>query len=108
MSEVCVASFATLEEALPVRVTPEGFKKSLVLVRLGEKVYVLDDMCTHAEASLSEGECYEEDLEIECPLHGATFDLSTGEATCLPATAAVQAYKVFLREDEVCIEIPGE
>lgn len=70
----------------------------IALFRIGADVYALGDRCSHAEASLSEGEVY--DHEVECPRHGSTFDLTSGEPTVLPATKPVPVYDVKV-EDEI-------
>ena len=65
--------------------------------------YALDDMCTHAEASLSEGEVY--DCKIECPLHGAEFDIKTGQAVTPPATKDVKTYDVIEKDGWVYVTL---
>lgn len=67
--------------------------------------YALDDTCTHALASLSQG--WVEDGEVECPLHAARFSLRTGEALSLPATKAARCHRVEVREGRVWL-FPGE
>jgi 3-phenylpropionate/trans-cinnamate dioxygenase ferredoxin component len=64
--------------------------------------FAISDICTHAEASLSEGQV--DGRTIECPLHGACFDLRTGEALTPPATEPVQTYAVVLQDDDVLVE----
>jgi 3-phenylpropionate/trans-cinnamate dioxygenase ferredoxin component len=59
------------------------------------EIYFIDDTCTHEEASLSEGDLF--GFEVECPLHGAVFDIRTGDVKCLPATLSAQVFP--LRED---------
>ena len=54
--------------------------------------YCLDDTCSHAEASLSDGDLDLERCAIECPLHGSAFDLRTGEALTLPAIDPVRVH----------------
>jgi 3-phenylpropionate/trans-cinnamate dioxygenase ferredoxin subunit len=66
----------------------------LVVIRIEETVYVLDDRCSHEEFSLAEGEVDVETAEIECARHGAMFRLSDGAATSLPATRPVAHYDV--------------
>jgi len=60
--------------------------------------YALDDTCSHAEASLSEGDLDVDRCAIECPLHGSSFDLKTGEPLSLPAVEPVRAHRVEITE----------
>lgn len=69
----------------------------VALFRIGQDVYAIGDRCSHAEASLSEGEVW--DLEVECPRHGSAFDLQTGQALSLPATKPVPVYDVKVDEE---------
>jgi nitrite reductase/ring-hydroxylating ferredoxin subunit len=75
----------------------------IAVFRDGDRLYALGDRCSHAEASLSEG--YVFDGEVECPRHGATFDLATGDATALPATRPVPTYGVRARDGIVEVEV---
>ena len=50
--------------------------RRIALYRLGGEVHALDDVCTHALALLSQG--FIEGGAVECPLHGARFDIATG------------------------------
>ena len=65
--------------------------------------FAINDRCSHAEASLSEGEVY--DCKVECPLHGAEFDLKTGEALTPPASKAVVCYPISTDEESIYIEL---
>ena len=51
----------------------------LAVVRIGDDWYAIGDRCSHAEASLAEGEVWPDECEIECPKHGSAFSLKTGE-----------------------------
>ena len=55
---------------------------------------MIGDRCSHADESLSEGDLWIDECEIECPKHGSTFDLRTGEPQALPATEPVPVYEV--------------
>jgi 3-phenylpropionate/trans-cinnamate dioxygenase ferredoxin component len=68
--------------------------------------YAIDDTCSHADYSLSEGDVWEEEREIECPKHGSTFSLLTGEPQTLPATKPVPVYGVRVEGDDVYLELP--
>ena len=89
-----------LEVGKPVKIEKDG--KTICVARVGDEVFAVDDTCSHSEASLSEGEVT--DFKIECWLHGAEFDLRTGEALTPPATAPVQKYSVSVDGDSVTIE----
>jgi 3-phenylpropionate/trans-cinnamate dioxygenase ferredoxin subunit len=68
--------------------------------------YVIGDECSHEDYSLSEGDVWEDDCEIECPKHGSTFDLRTGEPQTLPATQPVPTYEVKVDGDDVMVTLP--
>jgi nitrite reductase/ring-hydroxylating ferredoxin subunit len=86
-------------EALAV----EAGGQTLALVRVGEDVYCIHDICTHEHAHLSEGFC--EGHEIECPLHGSIFDVRTGDVKSLPATEPVKTYAVKVEDGDVLVEV---
>jgi 3-phenylpropionate/trans-cinnamate dioxygenase ferredoxin subunit len=73
---------------------------------VGEAVYGLGDRCSHAEASLAEGELF--DLEVECPRHGSAFDIITGAPKSLPATRPVPVYQVKIEDADVMVWLEGE
>ncbi len=90
-----------LKEGIPVKLEKTG--KTICVTRIGEEVFAIDDTCSHAEASLTEGEV--SGFKIECWLHGAEFDLRTGQAITLPATIALATYPVSIQANSVTIEI---
>jgi 3-phenylpropionate/trans-cinnamate dioxygenase ferredoxin subunit len=69
-------------------------------------VHAIDDTCSHANVSLSEGDV--EDGEIECWLHGSRFDLRSGEPTGLPATSPISVYPVKINGDDVFVSVTKE
>jgi 3-phenylpropionate/trans-cinnamate dioxygenase ferredoxin subunit len=75
----------------------------VVVARIGEEVFALRDVCSHAEVALSEGEVY--DHTIECWLHGSCFDLRTGKPTNPPATQPVPTYRVKIEGDDVYVSL---
>jgi len=79
--------------------------KKLALFRADGKIFAIDDTCTHDEASLSEGTLIHEEgrCVVECPWHGAHFDICTGAATALPAVTPVHAY--VAREVNGAVEV---
>ncbi|MBK5288340.1 MAG: non-heme iron oxygenase ferredoxin subunit [Acidimicrobiia bacterium] len=65
--------------------------------------YAIGDECSHADFSLSEGDVWADECEIECPKHGSTFSLTTGEPHTLPATRPVATYELVLEGDDVMV-----
>ena len=63
----------------------------------------IDNVCTHDGGTLGEGEL--EDCLVECPRHGARFDLLTGEVKALPAVFPVNAYPVRVVDGEVQVDV---
>lgn len=92
---------------------PEGEARRFVVNRieiavanLGNGSFVaVDDICSHAEASLSEGEVDVDMETIECPRHGSTFDLRTGQPKSLPATVPIPTFPVKVDGERILIEL---
>ena len=104
MSEVRVCSVEDVKPGSARRVDVNGHR--LAVVRIGDDWYVLGDECSHADYSLSEGDVWEDEREIECPKHGSTFSLDTGEPQTLPATQPVPVYTVRVDGDDVLVTLP--
>ncbi|WP_423223942.1 non-heme iron oxygenase ferredoxin subunit [Candidatus Amarolinea aalborgensis] len=64
--------------------------------------YAIEDLCTHDGGNLVEGDLL--GSEIECPRHGARFDVRTGRATKMPAFEPVPTYAVKIEQDSVLVE----
>jgi 3-phenylpropionate/trans-cinnamate dioxygenase ferredoxin subunit len=94
-----VGQVADFVDGAARRVDVEGVP--VCIVRLGDDWYAIGDTCSHAEFSLSEGDVWPDECEIECPKHGATFSLRTGEPKTLPATQPVLVYDVVVVGDSV-------
>ena len=99
MPWVEAATLANLEEGQGRKIC-HGSHAAAVFLADGE-VYALGDRCSHAEASLSEGEVF--GIEVECPLHGAVFDLASGEALTLPAVRPVPSYPTRVEGEKVWV-----
>jgi 3-phenylpropionate/trans-cinnamate dioxygenase ferredoxin component len=65
----------------------------------------IDDVCSHEEYYLHEGEVDADFETIECPKHGSVFDLNTGKPRSLPATIPLPVYPVKVEGDDVLIEV---
>lgn len=79
---------------------------TVAVFRVEDCVYAINDRCSHAEASLSEGELF--GFDIECPRHGAEFDIKTGAVRSLPATKPVASYPTEITDGEVFLTIEDE
>jgi 3-phenylpropionate/trans-cinnamate dioxygenase ferredoxin subunit len=79
--------------------------RRVLVVSVGGKWYAVDDTCSHAEASLAMGELDTEDLTVTCPLHGAVFELQTGEGIEYPAVDPVDTFRVTIENGEVFVDV---
>ncbi|MDQ6748031.1 MAG: bifunctional 3-phenylpropionate/cinnamic acid dioxygenase ferredoxin subunit [Candidatus Dormibacteraeota bacterium] len=70
--------------------------------------HAVDDTCTHAEASLSEGELEPDRCAVECPLHGAVFDLRSGNPLSLPATEPVRVHRTEVVDGNLHVALAGD
>ena len=70
---------------------------AIAVVRTDEGVFAINDRCSHADVSLSDGEV--DGCAIECWLHGSAFDLRTGVPLSLPAIVPVATYAVAVEGD---------
>jgi 3-phenylpropionate/trans-cinnamate dioxygenase ferredoxin subunit len=75
----------------------------VAVARSGDEFFAIQDMCSHAEVALSEGDV--EDCTIECWLLGSRFDLRTGKPTGLPATEPVATFPIEVRADGVYVDV---
>jgi len=78
----------------------------LCIVNINGDFFAIGDECSHQDYSLSEGEVWPDDCTIECPKHGSTFSLTTGEPRSLPATKPVPVYAVRADGDDVLVTLP--
>ena len=76
--------------------------KQIALFNVGDQYYAIDDTCTHAGGSLSEGDVA--GTTVTCPFHGAEFNITNGEVLGEPAEEGVKSYKVHLEGEEIKIE----
>ena len=78
--------------------------KRIAVCNTGEGFYAIDDVCTHDGGALDQGHL--DGIEIECPRHGARFDVTTGKALCLPAVRPVKTYPARVAGDTIEVEVP--
>lgn len=103
--ELCSLEEVPIDTMKRVDKTIDDKLRKFCVVNFGDTVYVIDDTCSHAEFSLSDGFLDTDKCEVECWKHSATFDLKSGKPTCLPATQAVATYVTDVVGDKVFIEI---
>ena len=80
----------------------------VLVANVGGTFYSISDICSHAMAYLSEGELMQKECHVQCPDHGAVFDLKTGEAVALPAVSPVSTYPITIEEDHLVSEMPDQ
>lgn len=85
------------------QVDPPG-QSPVAVYRVRDEFFATDSTCTHGEANLSEGEV-DEDFIIECPFHGGTFDIRTGEAVDFPCVLPLKSYPVSIENGNVYINL---
>ena len=89
--------------------TGNGFKVDILghlpigVFRLGDDFFAIDDTCTHANYSLSEGMVF--DGQVECPLHAGTFDIRTGAATGFPCIIPVKTYPITVENGRIYADL---
>ena len=77
--------------------------KVIAVFNIGGKYYAISDECTHAAGPLSEGEI--SGTTVTCPLHGASFDVTTGAVLGEPANEGVESFRVHVEGDEIRVEV---
>src|SRR6478672_11800000 len=99
---------ADFQKIAEVSEIPTGGRKSLVvddraalLLRVGEEFYVVEDVCSHDGQPLTDGPL--EGTAIECPRHGAKFDVRTGRPLCMPAVEPIATFEVQVRGNDVLL-----
>lgn len=97
---VCASEDVGDDELIPVVVEGEY----LVIARHGGVVHAFDEMCTHQQCSLATGFVVEG--QVECPCHGAMFDLTTGNVTLPPAVHPLTMYEVDEVDGTVVMPVP--
>ena len=78
-------------------------EEEIAVYNVDGEFFATSDICSHEEASLSDGELF--DHVVECPLHGARFDVRTGRPLSLPAVYPVKTFPVRVVEGKVQVEI---
>ena len=77
--------------------------KALLICHSMEGFFAVDDTCTHDDGSLADG--WLDGAAIECPRHGARFDVRTGQVLCLPAAVDIRSYPVRVDGDDIKVHV---
>lgn len=77
----------------------------IALAKYEGKFYAVDDICTHDGGDLGEGDVVKG--QVQCPRHGARFDLATGAVTRMPAVIGIGAYEVKIENGGVLVAVPA-
>lgn len=101
MTGVAVCAFDELPAGTARKFMVDGV--AVAVVRIDDDVYAIGDVCSHGNYSLSEGEVWTEERELECPKHGSMFSLETGAAMTLPATLPVPLYDATVIDGQIVI-----
>ncbi len=99
---VRVAHTSDLHAESGILVFADG--RPIALFAVSGTYYALDDTCSHSGGPLSEG--FLEDGLVECPWHGAQFELDTGRVVRPPAVQEVQTYPVRADGSDILVEVP--
>lgn len=100
-TELRLCTVDAVDDGDAVRIEVEGHAPFAVYHLDGE-YYVSDDLCSHGDASLSEGTL--EDGRIECPWHSGSFCLKTGAALTFPAVTPIRIYPAIVRDGAIFIQ----
>lgn len=76
----------------------------IVVLNITGKIYAIADSCSHDEGPLGDGDI--EGYEINCPRHGARFDIRTGKALSLPAVVNIPVYPIRIMDGNIEVGFP--
>ena len=77
----------------------------LAICRIGDEVWAVEDRCTHDDGPLGEGCLHGH--EIECPRHGARFDVRDGSICRMPAIGPVPTFPTRVEGGWVIVDLPS-
>ena len=105
MADAGFVKVAQVSEIKPGEmIAVEVDSEQVLLANVNGNIHAIDDICSHAYASLSEGDLNGE--EVECPLHGAAFNVTTGVPITPPADESVRVYQVQIEGDDILVAPP--
>ena len=101
MTAIRVAALADVAIGQPTLV--EAGATRVVLVRIGDRVHALGDVCAHKGGPLSAGKL--SGARLACPWHGWMYDIRTGQCVFPGRGAAVPTYPVRVENDDIWVEM---
>src|SRR5215470_16479185 len=75
----------------------------IAVFNVGGKYYAIEDVCSHDDGPVAEGDL--DGFEIECPRHGARFDIRNGRVLSFPAITSIRSFNVAVNGDEVVVDV---
>jgi nitrite reductase/ring-hydroxylating ferredoxin subunit len=96
-----VATVGEVGDGQMTSVSPEG--EAVLLARIGEDYFAINNVCTHFFTLLTDGEIFPDTCEVQCPLHDSRFNLKTGDPTEPPAEDPEEVYAVKVDGDDILI-----
>ncbi len=102
---VRIPGWSSLSSGVPLQLVHGG--RAVVVVRLDDEVFALEDRCSHQDVPLSQGEVDSGHRTIECWKHGSRFSLDDGSTSGLPATQPVPTYSASVDGDDIVIVLPA-
>ena len=106
MADAGFVKVAQVSEIRPGEmISVEVDNEQVLLANVNGNIHAVDDICSHAYASLSEGDLNGE--QVECPLHGGTFSVTSGQALVPPADEPVRVYEVQIEGDDILVGPPN-
>ncbi|MDA1128331.1 MAG: non-heme iron oxygenase ferredoxin subunit [Chloroflexi bacterium] len=106
MADAGFVKVAQVSEIKPGEmIVVEVDSEQVLLANINGNIHAMDDICSHAYASLSEGDL--NGVEVECPLHGAAFNVTTGVPVSPPATESIRVYQIQIEGDDILVGPPN-
>ncbi len=80
-------------------------RQDVAIANVNGEFYAFADVCTHDGGPVAEGELDVEECEIECPRHGARFDIVTGAVRSMPAVVPLPVYPLIVEGDKIKVNL---
>lgn len=99
-----VANVKDVQELNPLTVSVGEL--NLALCKVGDKIYAIENVCSHDDGVLvnGESECIDSH-EIKCPRHGARFDVRDGSVLSMPAAFPIRTFDVKVDGDTIFVKV---